>query len=139
MPVDLDSDYDYVLAGPDGNAFALADTILVDAAGDHRRGDAYASDNIQDKPGQIAVGLNPVTHLDFESDKNAYEVVLTGSEGTVQRDILTVEIVVMDVNEGPRHTRGSGGQSGDPRPGFRPARGGRFPPGGHLRLCGRSV
>ena len=101
MPVDLDSDYEYVLAGPDGNAFALADTILVDTAGNPRRGDAYASDNIQDKPGQIAVGLNPVTHLDFESDKNAYEVVLTGSEGNVQRDILTVEIVVLDVNEAP--------------------------------------
>ena len=108
-PVSLTSGLTYVLAGTDGEHFVLADDLSTGDA-NNRQSDAYAANNRQMKPGQIAVALSPrVTQLDAESDKNAYEVVLTGSDDDGQRDILTVEIAVMGVNEAPRMPEGLAG------------------------------
>ena len=92
-PVSLIGDLDYELGGPDAQYFVLADTIM----------DVYAGDNRQAKPGQIAVALSPtVAQMDKESDKNSYEVELTGTHATDgRRDIITVEIEVEGVNEAP--------------------------------------
>ena len=107
-PVGLMAGLTYELGGTDGTKFEFADG-LVERSGDGNPtdSDAYAGDNWQLKPGQIAVALSPeVTDLDHESDNNAYEVVITGN-GVVgedtegMKDIIMVEIVVMDTNEAP--------------------------------------
>ena len=109
-PVDLTSGLTYVLAGTDGEHFVLADELSTGDA-NNRDSDAYASDNRQMKPGQIAVALSPrVTQLNAESDKSGYEVVLTGSDADHnQRDIITVEIAVVGVNEAPGTPEGLSG------------------------------
>ena len=89
-PVELMGGLTYELGGTDADRFELADSLI----------DVYAG-NLHMRPGQIAMGMTPVEDLNFESDQGTYEVTLTGTDGDGQRDIITVEISVVDVNEAP--------------------------------------
>ena len=93
--------YEYEVGGPDAQFFVLADDLVDrDQDGVSTGSDVYAVDNRQRKPGQLAVQL--VTPLDYESAKNFYELELTGTHPTDGRkDIITVGIMVEDVNEAP--------------------------------------
>ena len=88
----LIGDLDYEVGGPDAEYFVLANTLNNDES-------VYAADNRQEKPGQLAVEL--VTPLDYEAAQNSYEIELTGTHADGRKDIITVGIVVEDVNEAP--------------------------------------
>jgi hypothetical protein len=91
-PVSLVGELTYEIGGADAQFFVFADDLVT----------VYASDNQQAKPGQLAVALSPdVTRLNKESDQNSYELELTGTHEDGRKDIITVTIVVEDVNEAP--------------------------------------
>ena len=102
-PASLNSDLTYEVGGPDAEHFVFADDLVDrDSAGEAIDSDVYAADNRQDKPGQLAVALSPaVTQLDYEAAQNSYEIELTGTHADGRKDIITVGIVVEDVNEAP--------------------------------------
>ena len=59
-----------------------------------------SSSSINGDTGQITVGEDPDTKLNFEAAKNTYRVTVTAKSGT-QTTPVTVNIVVVDVNEAP--------------------------------------
>ena len=105
-PVSLVNELTYEIGGADAQFFVFADGLVTvtnrGETSESRASDIYASDNQQDKPGQLAVALSPnVTRLDYESDQNSYELELTGTHEDGRKDVITVTIVVEDVNEAP--------------------------------------
>ena len=92
----------YVPSGPDAKHFVLADKLVDRTDAVNPTSDVYASNNIQRKPGQLAVALSPVVaQLDYEAGQNSYTFEMTAKRDSGQEDIIMVEIVVEDVNEAP--------------------------------------
>ena len=98
----------YELLGANVNRFALApaedaDDTSVD------EDEAYYHDTVMRMtgPGQIAV--KPVTHLDYEAQRNTFEVQVSAADSEGERGMATVTIVVTNVNEAPSAPMGFAG------------------------------
>ena len=80
---------------------------------------------IDQRSGQISVGAG--TKLDFEAEKNTYQVTVTATDPSGATATTTVNIIVTDVNEAPKITFTPGGSTppsegvvgGNPAPYYR--------------------
>ena len=102
------------IGGPDADSFVFAesndqtgsafydlplqDTETGSALDTATDGNKVAND---DKAGQLALGHNPVTPLDYEGVKNSYVIEITDPDAEAELSTYRVTINVLDVNEAP--------------------------------------
>ena len=102
------------IGGPDADSFVFAEEEDEDASvfydnplqddGDNSANDIATAGNRvagDDKAGQIALGHDPVTTLDYEAVKNSYVIEITDPDAEAELSTYRVTINVLDVNEAP--------------------------------------